>query len=121
MTLNIFVFYSVFTLGIPKMAPNSRSLNLTEESGLKPKDKVKEVLCDGYFYDVTKFIRRHPGGSIIEYYTEHGEDATLAIQQFHQRSPQKIATILSSFKKRKAEESESEFKSNFYKVSKIQY
>lgn len=67
----------------------------------------KEILCDGWYYDVTDFARRHPGGSIIEYYTKTGEDATLAIQQFHQRSPAKIKAILKSFKKRPADDKES--------------
>ncbi|ODM92744.1 Fatty acid desaturase 2 [Orchesella cincta] len=62
----------------------------------------KEILCDGWYYDVTDFARRHPGGSIIEYYTKNNEDATLAIQQFHQRSTARVKAILKSFKRRPA-------------------
>jgi len=99
------------------MAPNSKpqiepSLTAVEAAA----EKVQEILCDGYFYDVTNFVRRHPGGSIIEYYTQHGEDATIAIQQFHQRSPKKVSAILSSFKKRKAEERESKLRNSIWLV-----
>lgn len=70
----------------------------------------KEVLFDGYFYDVTDFVKRHPGGSIIEYYTKSGEDATHAIQQFHHRSPKRLQAIMSSLKKRPASDSESKWR-----------
>lgn len=67
----------------------------------------KEILFDGYFYDVTDFVKKHPGGSIIEYYTKNGEDGTHAIEQFHQRSMKRVKVIMSSFKKRPASDSES--------------
>lgn len=67
---------------------------------------TKEILCDGYFYDVTDFISRHPGGSIIKYYTQSGEDATHAIQQFHQRSAERVRSMMKAFKKRPALDSE---------------
>lgn len=73
-----------------------------------PPPGTKEILCDGYFYDVTNFVKKHPGGSIIDYYTKSGEDATLAIQQFHQRSTKKIQIMMKSFKKRPAKDSEIE-------------
>ncbi|CAL8109765.1 unnamed protein product [Orchesella dallaii] len=66
----------------------------------------KEILSDGWYYDVTDFARRHPGGSIIEYYTKTGEDATLAIQQFHHRSQGRVKAILKSFKRRPAEDAD---------------
>lgn len=69
----------------------------------------KEVLFDGYFYDVTDFVKRHPGGSIIEYYTKNGEDATHAIQQFHQRSTKRVTAIMNSLKRRPASDSESNY------------
>ena len=71
------------------------------------KAERKEILCDGYFYDVTDFARNHPGGSIIYFYTQSGEDATHAIQQFHHRSIKRIRLMMSSFKKRPALDSES--------------
>lgn len=74
-----------------------------------PNPGRKEVLFDGHFYDVTDFIKKHPGGSIIEYYTKTGEDGTHAIQQFHQRSIKRVKGIMSSFKKRPATDSESKF------------
>lgn len=67
---------------------------------------TKEILCDGYFYDVTNFISRHPGGSIIKYYTQTGEDATHAIQQFHQRSAKRVSMMMRSLKRRPASDSE---------------
>lgn len=65
-----------------------------------------EILCDGYFYDVTSFISRHPGGSIIKYYTKSGEDATHAIQQFHQRSAERVRMMMKTFKRRPASDHE---------------
>lgn len=62
----------------------------------------KEVLFDGYFYDVTDFITKHPGGSIINYFTNKGEDSTHAIQQFHHRSIKRVNAIMKTFKKRPA-------------------
>lgn len=67
---------------------------------------TKEILCDGYFYDVTNFISRHPGGSIIKYYTQSGEDASHAIQQFHQRSMKRVRMMMKAFKRRPAADSE---------------
>lgn len=67
---------------------------------------TKEILCDGYFYDVTNFISRHPGGSIIKYYTQTGEDATHAIQQFHQRSARRVSMMMRALKRRPASDSE---------------
>lgn len=67
----------------------------------------KEILYDGYFYDVTDFIKSHPGGTIIEYYTEKGEDSTHAIQQFHKRSIKKVNNMMRSLKKRPASDNES--------------
>lgn len=69
----------------------------------------KEILFDGHFYDVTDFIRKHPGGRIIEYYTQTGEDGTHAIQQFHQRSIKRVKVIMSSLKQRPASDMESNY------------
>lgn len=77
------------------------------ESTAIDESSTKEILCDGYFYDVTSFIDRHPGGSIIKYYTQSGEDATHAIQQFHHRSAERVRTMMRAFKKRPASDSES--------------
>lgn len=68
---------------------------------------TKEILCDGYFYDITDFINKHPGGRVIYYYTKTGEDATHAIQQFHQPSIKRVRAMMSSFKKRPASDNES--------------
>lgn len=96
----------------PKPKPESFGDGISSRSNkflqsIQEKDETtKEILCDGYFYDVTHFIKKHPGGTIIEYYTKRGEDATQAIQQFHQRSSNKVQMMLKSFKKRVASEDE---------------
>lgn len=68
----------------------------------------KEILCDGFFYDVTEFVKKHPGGNVIEYYTDKCEDSTIAIQQFHNRSIRKVRVMMSGLKKRPALQSESD-------------
>jgi len=86
------------------MAPNQKIMtseddfHQTETSPME----IKEILYDGYYYDVTDFARRHPGGNIIDFYTDKGEDATHAIQQFHQRSTKRVTAIMKSFKRRPA-------------------
>lgn len=62
----------------------------------------KEILYEGYLYDVTDWISRHPGGKVIDFYTNVGEDASLAVQQFHYRSMKQVLGIMKSLKKRPA-------------------
>jgi fatty acid desaturase len=103
------------------MAPNKTSEavgSVTQEELQGPAPGAKEILCDGYFYDVTNFVKKHPGGSIIEYYTKNGEDATHAIQQFHQRSIKRVRVMMSSFKKRPALDSELEMDSEKLKKNR---
>ncbi|KAJ6635013.1 Acyl-lipid (8-3)-desaturase [Pseudolycoriella hygida] len=69
-------------------------------------DYRKEILFDEDFYDVTDFISKHPGGTVIEYYTEKGEDSTLVIQQLHKRSKEKVKVMMSALKRRPASDSE---------------
>ena len=67
----------------------------------KGKDRKRpriELHFDGRYYDVTTWAKHHPGGKIIEFYTEKGEDASIAIQQFHQRSMPKVMSVLNSLK-----------------------
>ena len=87
------------------MAPQQGPV--TEEAIPPPVTTVKkEILYEGNYYDVTEWVKRHPGGKIIEFYTHSGEDATHAIQQFHQRSTKKVMAIMGSLKKRPAKENE---------------
>jgi len=65
-----------------------------------------EILYDGNFYDVTNWIPYHPGGSVIKFYTEKGEDATIPVQQFHYRFLPKVLSRMESLKKRQASEVE---------------
>lgn len=78
-----------------------------EAQNNEPASGRKEILFDGYYYDVTDFMKKHPGGGIISYYTQKGEDGTLAIQQFHNRSMNRVEGIMSSLKRRPALSSES--------------
>jgi len=47
-------------------------------------DASKEMIIDGTIYDVSTFLKRHPGGSIIKF--QLGTDATDAFNNFHVRS-----------------------------------
>ncbi|ODM88962.1 Fatty acid desaturase 2 [Orchesella cincta] len=51
-----------------------------------PDVETKEIFYDGHYYNVTEFIKRHPGA----------EDATVPIQQFHSRSIAKVHGIMKS-------------------------
>ena len=44
----------------------------------------KQVYIDGRYYDVTN--RRHPGGSVINFYSGKEIDASEAFMNFHIRS-----------------------------------
>lgn len=58
-----------------------------------------EVLIDGRLYDVKDF--KHPGGSILKFYSGNGIDATQAFDNFHVRS-KKAKKILEHFPSRAA-------------------
>jgi len=92
------------------MAPNIRDTTQDNENLIQEENAMKigkkEVLYDGYFYDVTNFIDRHPGGYVIEYYTNTGEDATVPIMMFHHRSKKKVDAIMNTLPKRPALEHE---------------
>jgi len=57
------------------VAPDLRLLDL---------DQSKEMIIRGQVYDVSSFMKRHPGGSIISF--QLGTDATDAYNNFHIRS-----------------------------------
>ncbi len=88
------------------MAPYIWSRETTPNAFEKSGIKREEIYYDGYFYDVTDFTRRHPGGNIIKFYTAHGEDATQAINQFHHRSKERVETLMKLFKRRIAKSHE---------------
>lgn len=100
------------------MVPDPNSLNPGQNqemskghpdgSGIDKSSRL-EIRYEGFFYDVTNFVARHPGGNIIRFYTEPGEDATQAIQQFHNRSINKVTQMLKSFPKRPANDVDSKF------------
>jgi len=89
----------------PVVTVNKAVLNGVETLGAE-KQKL-EVLYEGYMYDVTDFVKRHPGGTVILFYTESGEDATHAIQQFHHRSMKKVDLIMKSLPKRPVTDADS--------------
>ncbi|ODM89573.1 Fatty acid desaturase 2 [Orchesella cincta] len=63
--------------------------------------ETKEIFYNGHYYNVTEFIKRHPGGEgIIDYFTAKAEDATVPIQQFHSRSIAKVHGIMKSLPRR---------------------
>lgn len=97
------------------MAPKHN--NNAGEMQLIPTTSRKEILYEGFYYDVTDWVKRHPGGKIIEFYTKSGEDCTIAVQQFHQRSTKKVMAIMSSLKKRPAVPTESN--PNLFHIKKI--
>lgn len=85
---------------MPPNISNGKSAEICAENNNQ--FRRDEVLYNGYFYDVTNFINKHPGGNVIRFYTEHGEDATQAIEQFHYRSMSRVESLLKSFKRRPA-------------------
>ena len=60
------------------------------------KQEKREILIEGTVYDVTSYMRKHPGGSIIRFGLN--TDATDAFRSFHFRSerPNKILKLLPS-------------------------
>ncbi len=63
--------------------------------------ETKEVLIDGQLYDVTDFMNRHPGGTVIKFYTNEKNDASQAFHQFHVRS-ERAYKMLKNMKSRPA-------------------
>ncbi|XP_021968628.2 acyl-lipid (8-3)-desaturase-like [Folsomia candida] len=90
------------------MSPEPMDARCVDDDHIAPKpqqdtgSKKLELLSNGYYYDVTSFVERHPGGPIIQMYLNNCEDATQAIQQFHARSRKRVDAIMNSFPKRKA-------------------
>lgn len=60
-------------------------------------DAEREMIVNGKVYDVSTFIKKHPGGSVIKF--QLGTDATDAFNAFHSRS-KKAALMLASLPNR---------------------
>ncbi len=58
-----------------------------------------DLLIDGKIYDVTDFIDKHPGGSVIKFYAGKDIDASQAFNQFHCRSKKANVTMKQYFKR----------------------
>ena len=52
---------------------------------------ANEVLVNGRVYDITNM--KHPGGSVIKFYSTTGIDASQAFNSFHLRSKKAQVTI----------------------------
>lgn len=63
---------------------NTKKAEVTPTPVEKKQVEKKEMLIDGRIYDVTNFIKRHPGGSIINFVV--GSDASDHFTQMHYRS-----------------------------------
>ena len=61
-----------------------------------------EVLINGEYYDVAEFAKKHPGGTVIGFYTGNGIDASQAYNNFHIRS-KKANKMLASIPHRAAD------------------
>jgi len=57
----------------------------------------EEILIHGRWYNIQSFVKKHPGGRIINFY--RGKDATQAYEEFHMRS-KKAEKWLKSVKSR---------------------
>jgi len=71
-----------------------------EKKADKP-DEILEVFIDGKLYDVTDFMKTHPGGTVIKFYAGQKNDATQAFNNFHHRS-EKAKKMLANLKSREA-------------------
>lgn len=83
-----------------EMAPRDSSYTYRAvASGVVPagEGEKKEMVIGDRVYDVTNFVKRHPGGKIITY--QVGTDATDAYRQFHIRS-KKADKVLASLPSR---------------------
>jgi len=75
--------------------------------GLNAGEPIKEeklfLTIDGYRYDVTNFVKKHPGGSVIRFYCADHLDATDAFMSFHARS-ERAQKFLNALPKEKVTE-----------------
>jgi hypothetical protein len=86
------------------MAPNEVGLKvpivLEKDDSVYP---LRKEMYEGFYYDLTDFIQRNPGGYEINSFTEPGEDGTLVIQRFHQSIKQVLA-MMNALPKRPAKD-----------------
>ena len=59
-----------------------------------------ELNYNGYAYDVTSFVDKHPGGKILAMYLKTKEDSFNAIQQFHFRALDRVNKIMKTLPRR---------------------
>jgi fatty acid desaturase 2 (delta-6 desaturase) len=84
--------------GVEAAPAASESQVAAQGKGAAAWDKV--VRIDGVEYDVTQFMRKHPGGSVIQYaLASGGADATHVFNAFHLRS-KKARKVLATLPRR---------------------
>ena len=54
-------------------------------NGVNGKQETKYLQIEGVKYDITAFNKKHPGGSVINFYNKM--DASDPFREFHVRSP----------------------------------
>jgi len=87
---------------VPPKVSDDKYNEVTKPSKKSAYPSKIELLYDGYFYDVTSWIKKHPGGDVIKLYTESGEDSSVAIKQFHLRTFDRVSSIMRMLPKRPA-------------------
>ena len=78
---------------------STKSTSSADSTTATTSNEKLEILINGRFYNVTGF--KHPGGSIIKYYTNKNIDATQGFNQFHIRS-KKAQKMLENWPSREA-------------------
>ena len=66
------------------IAATQKTLLQSDDLTVPGIDKERELIIDGVVYDVSSFVKRHPGGSVIKF--QLGADASDAFHAFHIRS-----------------------------------
>jgi len=74
-----------------------------------------EILINGTWYNIEDFVKKHPGGRIINFY--RGKNATEAFNEFHNRSP-KAHKMLKLMKKTRPDEGKSKLDGNLDPLTK---
>jgi len=86
-----------------KMTPKPKSDSMSEfgpQNNNSDESKKLELQYNGYAYDVTSFVDKHPGGRIIAMYLKTKEDSFNAIQQFHFRAIDRVNKIMEHLPRR---------------------
>ena len=85
-----------YTLTEEKKETKESAQNKSDKADSRKLEEKKEILIEGVVYDVTFYMKKHPGGSIMR--LGLNTDASDAFREFHFRSdrPHKILKVLPS-------------------------